>query len=364
MVGALMRVPLAEVILNSRRGTCCFSNAKERPRGGIMNDQAKTTEETLEALRRAEQKYRSIFEHCLEGIFQTTPEGKYISANPAIARMYGYQSAEELMADLTDITHQLYVQPGRRSEFIQLVRDNGKVIDFESQIYRRDRKVIWISESARVVRDEVSGAVLYYEGMVQDISRRKAAEEERDQANARLSVQYAVARTLAEVRHLGEASNKIVQAICESVGWDFGDMWRVDPDAHLLRCVDMWHAPEFRAHEFIEATRKTTFEAGAGLPGRVWSSRKAFWVPEVGLDAIFPRSLLAAKGGLHGAFAFPIMLSNEVIGVMEFFSSGIYPPDDELLSMLSALGTQIGSFIQKEQLANRLERYADAPSAA
>lgn len=329
-----------------------------------MNDQAKTTEETLEALRRAEQKYRSIFEHCLEGIFQTTPEGKYISANPAIARMYGYQSAEELMADLTDITHQLYVQPGRRSEFIQLVRDNGKVIDFESQIYRRDRKVIWISESARVVRDEVSGAVLYYEGMVQDISRRKAAEEERDQANARLSVQYAVARTLAEVRHLGEASNKIVQAICESVGWDFGDMWRVDPDAHLLRCVDMWHAPEFRAHEFIEATRKTTFEAGAGLPGRVWSSRKAFWVPEVGLDAIFPRSLLAAKGGLHGAFAFPIMLSNEVIGVMEFFSSGIYPPDDELLSMLSALGTQIGSFIQKEQLANRLERYADAPSAA
>ncbi len=172
-------------------------------------------------------------------------------------------SAEELIADLTDITRQLYVQPGRRSEFIQLVRDNGKVIDFESQIYRRDRNVIWISESARVVRDEVSDEVLYYEGMVQDITRRKAAEEERDQANARLSVQYAVARTLAEVRHLGEASNKIVQAICESVGWDFGDMWRIDPEANLLRCVDMWHAPEFRAHEFIEATRKTTFEAGA-----------------------------------------------------------------------------------------------------
>ena len=191
----------------------------------------KKTEETLEALRRAEQKYRSIFEHCVEGIFQTTPEGKYISANPALARMYGYDSAEELIADLTDITRKLYVQPGRRAEFIQLVRENGKVIEFESQIYRRDRSVIWISESARVVRDEVSGEVLYYEGMVQDITRRKAAEEERDQANARLSVQYAVARTLAEVRHLGEASKKIVQAICESVGWDFGDMWRVDPES-------------------------------------------------------------------------------------------------------------------------------------
>jgi GAF domain-containing protein len=174
-------------------------------------------------------------------------------------------------------------------------------------------------------------------------------------------VQYAVARTLAEVRHLGEASGKIVQAICESVGWDFGDLWRVDADAGVLRCVDIWHAPEFHAHEFIDATQRTTIPPGVGLPGRVWSSRKAFWIPEVGLDENFPRAALAAKGGLHGAFAFPIMLGNEVIGVMEFFSSGIHLPDDDLLSMLAALGAQIGSFIQREQMADRLARYADAP---
>ena len=219
-----------------------------------MNDQTKTTEETLEALRLAEQKYRSIFEHCLE---------RHI---PNYTRRKIHQCKSRHRADVrlsvcrrADCgSHRHYSPTLRsawaRSEFIQLVRDNGKVIDFESQIYRRDRNVIWISENARVVRDEVSGEVLYYEGMVQDITRRKAAEEERDQANARLSVQYAVARTLAEVRHLGEASNKIVQAICESVGWDFGDMWRIDPEANLLRCVDIWHAPEFRAHEFIEAT--------------------------------------------------------------------------------------------------------------
>ena len=74
---------------------------------------------------------------------------------------------------------------------------------------------------------------------------------------------------------------------------------------------------------------------------------------------IFPRAALAAKGGLHGAFAFPIMLGNEVIGVMEFFSSGIHLPDDDLLSMLAALGAQIGSFIQRERMADRLARYAD-----
>jgi PAS domain S-box-containing protein len=325
----------------------------------VMNDQTRQTEETLEALRRAEQKYRSIFEHCLEGIFQTTPDGKYLSANPALARMYGYASADELIADLTDITRQLYVQQGRRAEFIRRVREQGKVIDFESQVHRRDGSVIWISENARVVRDELSGEVLYYEGMVQDITRRKAAEEERDQANRRLSVQYAVARTLAEVRHLGEASGKIVQSICESMGWDFGDLWRVDAAGGVLRCVDIWHTQEFRAHEFVDATKQTTFPPGVGLPGRVWSSRKAFWMPHVGVDESFSRAALATKGGLHGAFAFPIVLGSQVIGVMEFFSSGMYSPDDDLLSMLAALGAQIGSFIEREQMADQLARYAE-----
>src|SRR5271166_4583752 len=325
-----------------------------------MNDKVTTPDETLEALRRAEQKYRSIFENCLEGIFQTTPEGKYISANPALAKMYGYSSPEELIADLTDISWQLYVEPGRRAEFIQLVRDNGSVLEFESQIYRRDRSMIWISESARVVRDDVSGEVLYYEGMVQDISRRKAAEEERDQANARLSVQYAVARTLAEVRHLGEASRKIVQSICESVGWEYGDIWRVDSGVNALRCVDIWHIPGLAAEEFVDATKKTTYESGLGLPGRVWSSRKAFWIPEVSVESKLARAALAAKGGLHGAFAFPIMLGSEVIGVMEFFSRGIHLPDDDLLSMLAALGAQIGSFVLREQLANQLKRYEES----
>ncbi len=325
-----------------------------------MNDKVITPEETLEALRRAEQKYRSIFEHSVEGIFQTTPEGKYISANPALARMYGYSSADELIAALTDISLQLYVEPGRRAEFIRLVRENGSVLAFESQIYRRDRSVIWISESARVVRDEISGEVLYYEGMVQDISRRKAAEEERDQANARLSVQYAVARTLAEVRHLGEASRKIIQSICESVGFEYGDIWRVDSEANVLRCVDIWHIPGLAAGDFAEETKLTTYAAGIGLPGRVWSSRKAFWIPEVYVESRLPRAGLALKAGLHGAFAFPIMLGDQLIGVMEFFSKGVHPPDDDLLSMLSGLGTQIGSFVQRERLANQLERYEES----
>src|ERR1700747_3406441 len=120
-----------------------------------MEGEIMGSESAREAVRQAEQKYRSIFEHCVIGIFQTTPEGQYLSANPALARMYGYNSPQELIGALTDISRQLYVKPGRRTEFLKLVREHGKVIDFESQIYRRDKSVIWILESARLVSDEV-----------------------------------------------------------------------------------------------------------------------------------------------------------------------------------------------------------------
>ena len=134
-----------------------------------------------QALQQAEEKYRSIFENAVDGIFQTTPEGHYLSANPALARIYGYSSPEELISNLTNIGEQLYVDPNRRSEFRRLLQEHDAVSDFKSQVYGKDGTVIWISEKAQAVRDE-NGALLYYEGTVQDISERKQAEEERKQA--------------------------------------------------------------------------------------------------------------------------------------------------------------------------------------
>src|SRR5919199_687286 len=128
------------------------------------------------ALRQAEEKYRSIFENAGEGIFQTTPDGRYLSANPALARMYGYKSPEELIARLTNIARQLYVEPNRRAQFIAALEQDQAVSDFESQVYRSDGTIIWISENARAVRDE-RGQLLYYEGIVEDITKRKLAEE-------------------------------------------------------------------------------------------------------------------------------------------------------------------------------------------
>ena len=129
-----------------------------------------------EALREAEEKYRSIFENAAEGIYQTTIEGQYLSANPALARIYGYASPEELIECLKNIATQLYVDPNRRSEFMATIEDYDAAFNFESRVYRKDGSIIWISENARAVRSE-TGKLLLYEGIVEDITQRKEAEE-------------------------------------------------------------------------------------------------------------------------------------------------------------------------------------------
>ena len=121
--------------------------------------------------------YRSIVVHAIEGIFQTTPDGHYLLANPALAHIYGYGSVDELRDGVNEIASQLYVDPARREEFIRLMNEKDAVWAFESPIYRKDGSIIWISENVRVIRDE-AGEVSYYEGTVEDISDRKRAEEQ------------------------------------------------------------------------------------------------------------------------------------------------------------------------------------------
>ncbi|ALU90747.1 Diguanylate cyclase/phosphodiesterase with PAS/PAC sensor domains protein [Herbaspirillum rubrisubalbicans M1] len=133
--------------------------------------------EAAHALQEAERRYRSIFENAIEGVFQTTPDGTYIAVNPALARIYGYHSPEDLIVGLRDITHQLYVEPERRAEFMRLMEREGSVSNFESRVYRRDGDIIWISENARAVYDD-SGKLVCYEGTVEAITERKLYEAE------------------------------------------------------------------------------------------------------------------------------------------------------------------------------------------
>jgi PAS domain S-box-containing protein len=127
------------------------------------------------ALRQSEQAYRNIVENAVEGIFQATPEGRYLSVNPAWAKMCGFSSPEEMIREVTDIARQLYVNPEDRTRIKRLYDNPGVANAFEAQFRRKDGGFIWVSITARSVRDE-GGALLYYEGTIQDITKRKQAE--------------------------------------------------------------------------------------------------------------------------------------------------------------------------------------------
>lgn len=214
-----------------------------------LQSEIRRREEADEALRIAEKKYRSIFEHAIEGIFQTTMDGAYISANPALIRMYGYDSFEDLTSRVNDIARQVYVDPNRRAEFIQLMQENDQVTHFESEVYRKDSKKIWISENVRAIRDE-NGQFLYYEGTVDNITELKVAREKEHRMllaleETRRRLENELAEAASYVRCLlpspltGSIETQWRYIPSEQLGGDgFGYHW-IDPDHLAFYLLDV-----------------------------------------------------------------------------------------------------------------------------
>ncbi len=158
------------------RGQCVVDEGGITVLEGFVED---VTEQVAanQRLIEAELRYRSIFENSVIGIFQTTADGHYLAANRALATLYGYESPQHLMISLQDIAMRLYVDRDRRDQFKKLIQEADQVIEFESEVFRRDGRRIWISETAHAVRDS-AGGLLYYEGTVQDITERRMHESE------------------------------------------------------------------------------------------------------------------------------------------------------------------------------------------
>lgn len=176
-------------------------------------------------------------------------------------------------------------------------------------------------------------------------------------AKRRLTAEHIAARALVESATIGDAAPKILAAICEALGWEFGALWRIDRETDVLRCVDTWRGSDSDFPEFNRVSRESTFNRGIGLPGRVWITGQPTWIPDVVLDPNFPRASHAMEENLHSAFGFPILLRGEVQSVMEFFSREIRAPDEDLLSMLTSVGNQIGLFVDRRSAQEELDRF-------
>ena len=179
---------------------------------------------------------------------------------------------------------------------------------------------------------------------------------EQQNLERRLAAQYAATRALAESATVAEAAPRILRAICESLGWEIGALWMPDADGKRLRCAELWRVPGLDADDFESDSRRRSCARSEDVVGSVWAHRMARWVSDIGREPAFTRAEGATRAGLHAAVGFPILRGDEAIGVIEFFSRAIQEPDEDLLRMLSSIGSQVGQFVERKRTEQELQR--------
>lgn len=212
------------------------------------------------AIVEEKENYYGIFDHLVEGIFRTTVDGHYLLANVALARIYGYDSPVELMANIKDIANRLYVESHRREEFVRLMQENDTLSGFESKIYRKDGSIIWISENCRAVRDG-QGRLLYYEGTVEDITERKHAEDQIRRATGELS------RSREELRAKNALMEENLRTAREiqltMLPQQYPNFPRdVPPELSAFQFVHRYHPAESVSGDFFSITALSDTEVG------------------------------------------------------------------------------------------------------
>ncbi|HEX2587661.1 MAG TPA: EAL domain-containing protein [Gaiellales bacterium] len=187
--------------------------------------------------------------------------------------------------------------------------------------------------------------------------------ERLQQARQRLHVHLEITRILGEAVSLADATPRVLEQICRGLGWDLAALWRVDRDAGVIRCVDLWHAPGTPLIGFSLATRHAAFQPGEGLPGVVWKEGAARWVPDIGGPQQSVRSAPAAREGVRAALGLPLLARGEAIGVLELFSSRAARPDEDAMQLLAAIASLIAQFIRRRD-AERHLRDTEARTSA
>lgn len=288
----------------------------------------------------------SIVESTDDAVIGKTLDGTILSWNKGAESLYGY-AAEEVVGRPVSM-----LIPADRADELPRILEHlkrGERIDhYETERVRKDGQMIFVALTVSPIKDSV-GRIVGASAIEGDITKRK--EDER-----RLAGNLAITRILAESPALGDAMTRVLQTTCESWGWELGAMWALDSVANVLRCQKVWRVPQAEAGEFESICYGKTFSPGVGLPGRVWTSLKPAWIPDVTSDDNFPRAPFAVAEGLHAAFAFPILSGEKLLGVIEFFSHEIREPNDALLGMVAGIGSQIGQFMEQKRAAEALRQ--------
>jgi signal transduction histidine kinase/HAMP domain-containing protein len=192
---------------------------------------------------------------------------------------------------------------------------------------------------------------------LQAVAHTVGAAVDNTRDRRRLTTQHAVATVLADLRGEEESAPRVLEAICQGLGWDLGVLWIADPAAAVLRCAEIWQDPNLTVAEpFVAATWRFAPRRGEGVIGQAWAAGQPVWVANLHEDPTFVRKDVAAATGIRTGFWFPILLGQEVHGMIECFTRESWQPDQQMLGTASAIGTQIGQFMQRRRAEEELRR--------
>ncbi|HEY9604808.1 MAG TPA: PAS domain S-box protein [Allocoleopsis sp.] len=313
---------------------------------GALRTAQRQAQQSLHQLQASEAKFRRLVESNIIGVVTANTRGAITEANDAFLNMVGY-TREEVLAgrvrwdEMTPPELRHLDEPA-----LAELSARGKHTPYEKEFFHKEghRVPIWVG--AALLEDESRENAISF---ILNLSDRKHTEKS-------LAIQSAVTRVLAEAKTLADAVPRILKSLCESLGWQVGTIWIVDRPTNVLRSIASWHAPTVDVAEFLAVNQHTQFAPGIGLPGQIWASGQSAWIADLSEDDNFPRATVATKGGLRGAFGFPIRLEaqDEILGVIECFSDRIQAPNDELLQMMASIGSQIGQFMERKRAEEEL----------
>jgi len=290
--------------------------------------------------KRAEEKYRSLIENVQEGVFISTPEGRFVDFNDAFLRMLGFDSREELLKQ--EIGPAIYVNPGDRERLKKLLREHGSVSDFEFQMRRRDGQVLTVQESSVTTRD-ASGAIIAYQGFVLDITERKRAEQEIRRRNRELMVLNSIGQTLSQALELSELLSRVLRQVIELFGLDVGSIYLLDEETGVVRrAAVVGYRSEYARHfpptalpaELLQHIRvaRATMLSSQSLP-----------LPPMIRD-------LQQKEGLQQSHIVVLWSKDRMIGGLAVGSRTLREFSAAEVNLLTAVGSQIAATIEKSLL--------------
>ena len=288
-----------------------------------------------------EQSARIIAQTASDAIITINADSEILFVNQAAEKIFGYTNQEMLGQQLTMLMPE-YLRRLHREGIKNYLKTNQRHINWEAVelpgVHKNGNEILLELSFGEFSKD----GNRYFTGVARDITRRKRDEE-------RLALQHEVTKIIAGSQSLSEASPLLLEAICSNLHCEIAELWTVDRDRNELRFEASWPAPSSDVSESVETSRKLTFPKGSGVPGRIWATKAPLWLNEIELSQLSPRSSIANPQSLLNVFGFPIMLGQDIVGVIDLFSHQIQQPSEALWETIHSIGNQIGQYIHRKR---------------